>query len=126
MRAVDRRAEAMMRKFSVVTLHHSPITMNEKTSVTDACEQMRARRAGSVLVTGDAGRLVGKRISARIVGEVVASDERIGREQRLGADDLRIAGRDVEGLDVLVLILPRVLLIEGVRDVEPRSRELQI
>jgi len=72
MRAVDRRAEAMMRKFSVVTLHHSPITMNEKTSVTDACEQMRARRAGSVLVTGDAGRLVGIFTGRDAVCRVVA------------------------------------------------------
>jgi len=48
-----------MRKFSVVTLQHRPITMNEATSVTEACDQMRARRAGSVLVTGETGRLVG-------------------------------------------------------------------
>lgn len=48
-----------MRKFSVVTLQHRPITMTEEASVTEACDQMRARRAGSVLVTGDAGRLVG-------------------------------------------------------------------
>ena len=48
-----------MRKFSVVTLQHRPITMNEAASVTDACNQMRDRRAGSVLVMGEAGRLVG-------------------------------------------------------------------
>lgn len=48
-----------MRKFSVVTLQHRPITMTEAASVTEACDQMRARRAGSVLVTGNAGRLVG-------------------------------------------------------------------
>jgi len=49
----------MMRKFSVVTLHRHPLTMDEAASVTDACDQMRVRQAGSVLVTGDAGRLVG-------------------------------------------------------------------
>lgn len=48
-----------MRKFSVVTLQHRPIMMNEAASVTEACDQMRAYRAGSVLVTGDTGRLVG-------------------------------------------------------------------
>ena len=48
-----------MRKFSVVTLQHRPITMNEAASVTEACDQMRAHRAGSVLVTADTGRLVG-------------------------------------------------------------------
>jgi len=48
-----------MRKFSVVTLQHHPITMNEGASVTEACDQMRARGPGSVLVTGEAGQLVG-------------------------------------------------------------------
>ena len=48
-----------MRKFSVVTLQHHPITMNEAASVTEACDRMRACRAGSILVTGDGGRLVG-------------------------------------------------------------------
>jgi CBS domain-containing protein len=48
-----------MRKFSVVTLEHRPITMNEATSVTEACNQMRDCRAGSVLVTGAANQLVG-------------------------------------------------------------------
>jgi CBS domain-containing protein len=48
-----------MRKFSVVTLEHRPITMNETASVTEACDQMRSCRAGSVLVTGKADRLVG-------------------------------------------------------------------
>jgi len=48
-----------MRKFSVVTLQHRPITMSEAASVTEACAEMRAHRAGSVLVTGNAGRLVG-------------------------------------------------------------------
>jgi CBS domain-containing protein len=49
----------MMRKFSVVTLHHHPIMMDKATSVLEACDQMRVRQVGSVLVTGDAGRLVG-------------------------------------------------------------------
>jgi CBS domain-containing protein len=48
-----------MRKFSVVTLEHRPITMNEAASVTEACNQMRDCRTGSVLVTAQADRLVG-------------------------------------------------------------------
>lgn len=48
-----------MRKFSPVTLQHHPIAMDETASVTEACERMRAGRAGSVLVTGAEGRLVG-------------------------------------------------------------------
>ena len=48
-----------MRKFSIATLHHHPITLDEAASVTEACDQMRARQSGSVLVTGDTGQLVG-------------------------------------------------------------------
>ena len=48
-----------MRKFSAVTLEHHPIKLNEAASVTEACDQMRDRRAGSVLVTAEADRLVG-------------------------------------------------------------------
>ena len=48
-----------MRKFSVVTLEHRPITMNEAASVAEACDQMRDCRAGSVLVTGKGDQLVG-------------------------------------------------------------------
>ena len=48
-----------MRKFSVVTLEHRPITMNEVASVTEACNKMRDCRAGSVLVTKGADRPVG-------------------------------------------------------------------
>ena len=47
-----------MRKFSVVALEHRPITMNESASVAEACNQMRDCRAGSVLVTAEADRLV--------------------------------------------------------------------
>jgi len=57
--AFDRHAEDAMRKFSVATLEHRPITMNEAASVTEACDRMRDCRAGSVLVTGKADRLVG-------------------------------------------------------------------
>ena len=49
-----------MRKFSVVTLEHRPITMNEAASVRRRLAmQMRDCRAGSVLVTGKGDRLVG-------------------------------------------------------------------
>lgn len=48
-----------MRKFSVVTLEHRPITMNKVASVTEACNQMRDCRAGSVLVTGESNQLEG-------------------------------------------------------------------
>jgi CBS domain-containing protein len=51
--------ESIMRKLSDVILEQRPLVMNEAASVMAACERMRDSRAGSVLVTGDSGRLVG-------------------------------------------------------------------
>lgn len=48
-----------MRKLSDVIFEQRPLTMNETASVMAACERMRDTQAGSVLVTGDNGRLVG-------------------------------------------------------------------
>lgn len=49
-----------MRKFSAVTLEHCPVIVNDTASVTDACNQMRDRRAGAALVvTRETSRLVG-------------------------------------------------------------------
>jgi CBS domain-containing protein len=52
-------AEGIMRKLSDVILEQRPLIMNETASVLAACERMRDCQAGSVLVTGDDGRLVG-------------------------------------------------------------------
>ena len=49
-----------MRKLSAVTLEHRPVIVNDAASVAEACNQMRDRHAGAVLVvTPDTGRLVG-------------------------------------------------------------------
>jgi CBS domain-containing protein len=48
-----------MRKLSDVIFQQRPLVMNETATVKDACIAMRDSQAGSVLVTGDAGRLVG-------------------------------------------------------------------
>jgi CBS domain-containing protein len=48
-----------MRKLSDVVFQQHPLILNETTSVMAACEQMRDSQAGSVLVTGDTGQLVG-------------------------------------------------------------------
>ena len=48
-----------MRKLSNVIFEQHPLILNETTSVMTACERMRDAQAGSVLVTGDTGRLVG-------------------------------------------------------------------
>ena len=48
-----------MRKLRDIILEQHPLIMNETASVSAACESMRESQAGSVLVTGDTGRLVG-------------------------------------------------------------------
>lgn len=48
-----------MRKLSDIILEQHPLIMNETASVMAACERMRDSQAGSVLVTGDTGALVG-------------------------------------------------------------------
>jgi CBS domain-containing protein len=48
-----------MRKLSDVILQQHPLVLNETTSVLAACEQMRDAQAGSVLVAGETGRLIG-------------------------------------------------------------------
>lgn len=49
----------VMRKLSEVIFEQRPLTMDQTASVMVACERMRDSQAGSVLVTGDNGRLVG-------------------------------------------------------------------
>ena len=62
-----------MRKLSDVILEQRPLIMNESASVMAACERMRDSRAGSVLVTGDDGRLVGIFTGRDAVCRVVAA-----------------------------------------------------
>ncbi len=62
-----------MRKLSDVILEQRPLTMNETASVMAACERMRDSQAGSVLVTGDNGRLVGIFTGRDAVCRVVAA-----------------------------------------------------
>jgi CBS domain-containing protein len=61
-----------MRKLGYVTLEHCPITMNQSSVVSDACDRMRDYRAGAVLVTDDAGELVGVFTGRDAVCRVVA------------------------------------------------------
>lgn len=51
--------EGTMRKLSDVILDQRPLVMNETDTVMEACKRMRDSQAGSVLVTGDTGRLAG-------------------------------------------------------------------
>jgi CBS domain-containing protein len=48
-----------MRKLSDVTLDQNPLVLPGSTAVIEACRQMSDRRAGSVAVVDQAGRLIG-------------------------------------------------------------------
>lgn len=48
-----------MRRLSDIVYHQDPVALRPSASVKEACECMRARRTGSVLVTDDSGRLAG-------------------------------------------------------------------
>jgi CBS domain-containing protein len=48
-----------MRRLSDIICNQHPLIMSETATVKAACEQMRERRAGSVLVTDGKGALVG-------------------------------------------------------------------
>lgn len=62
-----------MRKLADVILEQRPLIMNETANVMAACERMRDSQAGSVLVTGDDGRLVGIFTGRDAVCRVVAA-----------------------------------------------------
>ena len=49
---------------------------------------------------------------------MILAHERVGGEERRATNDLRIAGRDIEGVDLLMLILTEVVLVERIRHVE--------
>jgi CBS domain-containing protein len=48
-----------MRRLSDIVCNQNPLALSETATVKTACEAMRARRIGSVLVTDEAGRLAG-------------------------------------------------------------------
>lgn len=48
-----------MRRLSDIIWNQHPLIMRTTASVKDACEEMSARRAGSVLITDDDGVLIG-------------------------------------------------------------------
>lgn len=48
-----------MRRLSDIVYRQDPLTLRSNASVKEACERMRAQRAGSVVVTDESGRLAG-------------------------------------------------------------------
>ena len=73
---------------------------------------------GELAVLAGAARRVRERVRARVIGDLVVTDEAVGRHQEIRAEDACVARRDVEGGDLLVLILPERVLVVGVGHVE--------
>jgi CBS domain-containing protein len=48
-----------MRRLSDIVYNQHPLTMHSSATVKEACERMRERGVGSVLITDDVGHLVG-------------------------------------------------------------------
>jgi len=67
-----------MRRLSDIVLNQDPLTMPVSTTVVAACRQMRDRRLGSVLVTGQDGSLVGIFTGRDAVGRVIAAGKDVG------------------------------------------------
>ncbi len=61
-----------MRKLSDVTLDQNPLVLKSSTPVIEACRRMGDRRAGSVAVVDEAGRLVGIFTGRDAVSRVLA------------------------------------------------------
>ena len=61
-----------MRKLSDVTLDQNPLVLKRSTSVMEACRLMAERRAGSVAVVDEGGRLVGIFTGRDAVSRVLA------------------------------------------------------
>jgi CBS domain-containing protein len=62
-----------MRKLSDIVLNQQPLMLPKSVCVRDACARMHEKRAGSVLVTDDSGRLVGIFTGRDAVGRVLAA-----------------------------------------------------
>ncbi len=62
-----------MRRLSDIVFHQNPLCLRPAASVKEACEQMRDRRAGTVLVTSEAGELEGIFTGRDAVHRVLAS-----------------------------------------------------
>lgn len=72
-----------MRRLSDIVLHQQPLTMPAAATVLEACREMAERQVGSVLITDDAGRLLGIFTGRDAVSRVLATG-RDGRTMPLG------------------------------------------
>jgi CBS domain-containing protein len=72
-----------MRELADIVLNQEPLTLPASTTVVAACWQMRDRCVGSVLVTGQDGRLAGIFTGRDAVGRVIAAGKDV-RTTKLG------------------------------------------
>jgi CBS domain-containing protein len=70
-----------MRRLSDIVCNQNPLVLPETATVKSACEQMRDRRAGSVLVTDAGGSLVGIFTGRDAVCRVVAAGKSAARTE---------------------------------------------
>jgi len=75
--------EAAMRDLADIILDQDPLILPHTATVLAACREMRERRAGSVVVTGDDGRLAGIFTGRDAVCRVLA-EGRSARTTKLG------------------------------------------
>lgn len=117
-----------MRRLSDIVCNQNPLTLPASASVRTACEQMAQRRAGSVLVTNDEGRLVGIFTGRDVVARVVA----VGRNAQktplgevMTPDPIRMTPQQT-AIDALRLMwdggFRHVPLVDGVKLVGVVSR----
>jgi CBS domain-containing protein len=62
-----------MRRLADIVCNQNPLTLPQTETVRTACTRMKERRAGSVLVTDEAGRLVGIFTGRDAVSKVLAA-----------------------------------------------------
>jgi CBS domain-containing protein len=65
--------EGSVRQLSDIICNQHPLTLTPSCSVSDACRQMRDRRVGAVLITNEAGRLLGIFTGRDAVTRIVAA-----------------------------------------------------
>jgi len=95
-----------MRKLSDVTLDQNPLVLKSSTSVIEACRHMSERRAGSVAVVDETGRLVGIFTGRDAVSRVLAGgrDAATTRLADVMTSDPATLSPDQTSLDALRLM----------------------
>ena len=81
---------------------------------------------GQAPILADRRRLIREWVRAGRVRDVVLPHIGVGGQQPAAGERARVAGRQVEGVDRLDLVLTGRLLIVVIRHLEPRPRELHV